>query len=346
MKPTVLIKNNLCSLKNYPNHSHTWVWSPEVHSKAQKEFWDQRKQQLRNHPLFVGDLEDIVPMDLKPDLLLGFDAWNEKNGFKEVGKQNRLFDTLKFDFTDSFSNFRKKAESHLPDYYEDAVLPWDQELKDHIKFYFGSKEMFPSHYFESRNALMGKGNFTSFSSYLSSGGLDVRYLYNCVKDYEKKKGANKSTYWIIFELLWREFFYWHYQKWGRHYFSKNGIKGELDFDSKSISVSSLLEMETPEFFKAALKDLIMTGLPSNRVRQMFASIWINDLNLPWLSGADLFEKHLLDYDVYSNYGNWMYLAGVGVDSRPKRYFDIEKQMKRYDPKNEYLDYWSKLHLEY
>ena len=105
-------------------------------------------------------------------------------------------------------------------------------------------------------------------------------------------------------------------------------------------------METPEFFKAALKDLIMTGLPSNRVRQMFASIWINDLNLPWLSGADLFEKHLLDYDVYSNYGNWMYLAGVGVDSRPKRYFDIEKQMKRYDPKNEYLDYWSKLHLEY
>ena len=91
-------------------------------------------------------------------------------------------------------------------------------------------------------------------------------------------------------------------------------------------------------------ELTQTGFLSNRGRQIFASIWINDLNLDWRSGAEFFESYLIDYDVYSNYGNWMYLAGVGVDSRGKRHFNIEKQLKSYDPSNEYIKTWSSLHM--
>jgi deoxyribodipyrimidine photo-lyase len=69
---------------------------------------------------------------------------------------------------------------------------------------------------------------------------------------------------------------------------------------------------------------------------MFASYWLNDLGLNWRAGADLFENHLIDYDVYSNYGNWMYLAGVGVDPRGKRYFNIDKQLSIYDPQGKYI----------
>jgi deoxyribodipyrimidine photo-lyase len=37
-----------------------------------------------------------------------------------------------------------------------------------------------------------------------------------------------------------------------------------------------------------------------------------------------FEQHLLDYDAAINWGNWQYLAGVGVDQYGKRHFDLGK----------------------
>ena len=169
----------------------------------------------------------------------------------------------------------------------------------------------------------------------------MKFLYNKVKDYEKLNGANKSTYWIIFELLWREFFYWLYQKHTTHFFSKNGIKGAYDFSNIShsfIDIEKLKQMGPP-FFRACVNELSQTGYLSNRARQIFASLWINDLKIDWRIGAKLFETYLIDYDVYSNYGNWMYLAGVGSDPRGKRYFNLEKQLKVYDPKGTYLKAW-------
>ena len=198
----------------------------------------------------------------------------------------------------------------------------------------------PSSYFETRNGLLGVEYSTQFSPYLSCGALDVRYLYNCVKNYEQEYGENKSTYWIVFELLWREFFYWHYQKHKALYFSENGLKGSPDFTPpKNFGLDELRNIDAPSFFKACLNELEKTGFLSNRARQIFASIWLNDLNLPWRSGALLFEHLLIDYDVYSNYGNWMYLAGVGVDPRGKRYFNVKRQLDMYDPRREYEAYW-------
>jgi deoxyribodipyrimidine photolyase len=34
-------------------------------------------------------------------------------------------------------------------------------------------------------------------------------VYHEIQRYEKQTGtANKSTYWVIFELIWRDFFRW------------------------------------------------------------------------------------------------------------------------------------------
>jgi deoxyribodipyrimidine photo-lyase len=49
---------------------------------------------------------------------------------------------------------------------------------------------------------------------------------------------------------------------------------------------------------------------------------------------------LIDYDVHSNYGNWMYLAGVGNDNRD-RTFNPEKQAEMYDPNQEFRNLWLK-----
>ena len=48
---------------------------------------------------------------------------------------------------------------------------------------------------------------------------------------------------------------------------------------------------------------------------------------------------LVDYDVYSNWGNWAYLAGVGNDARESRVFNPIRQSQMHDPDGEYVRFW-------
>ena len=51
---------------------------------------------------------------------------------------------------------------------------------------------------------------------------------------------------------------------------------------------------------------------SNRGRQNVASYLILDCGVDWRQGADYFESVLVDYDVCSNWGNWLSAAGLTV----------------------------------
>lgn len=59
----------------------------------------------------------------------------------------------------------------------------------------------------------------------------------------------------------------------------------------------------------------------------------------WRIGAEWFESYLDDYDVTSNWGNWQYQAGVGVDPRSARQFNIIKQGKDYDSQGAFVAHW-------
>ena len=309
-----------------------------VSTEQRKKFFNKRylglKQHLNECNLIIGE----GPLD---SLYLGPRAWIEINkypNFYDQG-QNRLFKELPFPIGNNFTSFRKRAEHLLPVAFENAIKPFDKEVLSEIDYYFYQTTL-PLTYFQERNGLVGRDYSSKMSAFLSCGALDVRYLYNEVKSFEKRVGANKSTYWLVFELLWREFFFWHYQVHQRKYFSLKGLKGELCFTNfKKYEIHELRNLSQSQFFTAALNELERTGFLSNRVRQMFASFWINDLELDWRSGAQLFEDYLIDYDVFSNYGNWMYLAGVGVDPRGKRYFNIQKQLSMYDPNGHYIKKW-------
>jgi deoxyribodipyrimidine photo-lyase len=90
---------------------------------------------------------------------------------------------------------------------------------------------------------------------------------------------------------------------------------------------------------ALMHQLVATGWMSNRGRQIVASCLVNELGLDWRYGAAFFEKHLLDFDVASNYGNWQYIAGVGADPRGGRHFNLEKQAALYDPDGRFTLRW-------
>ena len=345
MRKRLIMLNNVCFLAKFSTLYDEILYSPIFRSTVQKSFFKECFESIKQkYPLVIW-AEDVEIENT--DEILAWDADHEIKAFGDsiLPFQNRLFSSIDFELKGSFTSFKKMAEELLPDKFTDFIEPFNQKLILDLNYYFDEKKLAAT-YFETRNGLLGRDFSTKFSKYLSSGLLDVKYLYNRVKQFEEENDANKSTYWIIFELLWREFFYWHYQQHGRYYFSRTGIKeSSYDFTAvKLYTVEQLKGLTDIEFFHAALNELTQTGFLSNRVRQIFASIWINDLNLDWRSGAEFFESYLIDYDVYSNYGNWMYLAGVGVDPRGKRHFNIEKQLKSYDPSNKYIKTWSSLHL--
>jgi deoxyribodipyrimidine photo-lyase len=200
-----------------------------------------------------------------------------------------------------------------------------------------------STYKETRNGLIGADYSSKFSPWLAWGCISPRTIYWMIREYEELHGANDSTYWLIFELIWRDYFRFAMKKHKARFFLKGGIQGRAPKtrdDDKALQ--RWIDGKTGvDFVDANMNELRLTGFMSNRGRQNVASYLCNDLKLDWRYGAAYFEQELIDYDVASNWGNWAYLAGVGNDPRGNRYFDISKQARQYDAGGEYRRLWGR-----
>lgn len=197
-------------------------------------------------------------------------------------------------------------------------------------------------YKQTRNGLVGADYSSKLSPWLSTGCISAVEVYWEIKKYEDERVANDSTYWLFFELLWREFFRFVARRYGPKIFQRNGIKNSYEMMTRGDrkTFQSWKEGRTSNaFVNANMIELSRTGWMSNRGRQNVASFLVHDLGQQWLAGARHFEEHLIDYDPCSNYGNWMYLGGVGNDPRPKRAFNLEKQAEFYDPGETFRKLW-------
>jgi deoxyribodipyrimidine photo-lyase len=280
------------------------------------------------------------------------------------------------DIPDVFSNFRKKVEKDAtirtvfdkPERISSPKLPSAQfptldqlglsfleiDKRAAISFVGGESAALKRmrHYFEetkaisqykeTRNGLIGADYSSKFSAWLALGCLSPREIYFELKKYETQFGANDSTYWLIFELLWRDYFRFMMKKYSNKFFQQCGIQNKgISVNKHNIQLlQSWIDGTTGvDFVDANMLELQLTGFMSNRGRQNVASYLCNDLKLDWRYGAAYFEQQLIDYDVCSNWGNWAYLAGVGNDPRGNRYFNIDKQAQDYDKDKSYRKLW-------
>ena len=289
--------------------------------------------------------------------------------FLEVSN-NRLFRSEQFPFElselpDSFSKFRRKAEklkidsplsppNRLPPPITDP-LPLTQlgqgsksqalfmggEIAGvrHMQKYFQSD--LPSTYKQTRNGLDGMDYSTKFSPWLAQGCLSARRIIHRLNQYEDEVVSNDSTYWIYFELLWREYFQWYAEKHGEQMIAFSGIKDRSPNTSfYPERFQKWCQGTTPyPIVNACMRQLNATGYMSNRGRQLVASCFVHELSLDWRYGAAYMEQQLVDFDLGSNWGNWQYLAGVGADPRGHRQFDLNKQTQIYDPKQQFINRW-------
>lgn len=197
-------------------------------------------------------------------------------------------------------------------------------------------------YKETRNGMVGRDFSSKFSPFLALGCLSARQIYAEVQRFEDEVEANDSTYWLFFELLWREYFQWIALKHGKELFSAHGLQPEkpLKQGFNKRAFEKWINGNTGDpLVDANMNELAATGFMSNRGRQNVASYLVHDMGIDWRAGAAYFEQQLIDYDPASNYGNWLYNAGRGNDPRPFRKFNTKFQAERYDPDGSFVNTW-------
>jgi len=196
-------------------------------------------------------------------------------------------------------------------------------------------------YKQTRNGMLQPNDSSKFSPWLALGCLSPRQIWSEVQAYEQQVIRNESTYWLIFELLWRDYFRWIMTKHGWHLFRSAGLQGiSIPWNQDRSTFEAWCQGQTGyPLVDANMRELQETGFMSNRGRQNVASFLTKNLGIDWRMGAEWFESCLIDYDVASNWGNWNYAAGVGNDARGFRFFNILKQAKDYDPQGDYVKHW-------
>jgi deoxyribodipyrimidine photo-lyase len=229
-----------------------------------------------------------------------------------------------------------------PDGDERAALPFEggeTRALERLEEYVWERDRLRE-YKETRNGLVGADYSSKLSAWLARGCLSPRRIYEEVKRYEDERVSNDSTYWLVFELRWRDFFQFGFVKHGSGFFAPRGIRGvSREWRGRGERFERWRAGATGvPFVDAAMRELNATGYTSNRTRQNVASFLVDVLGVDWRLGAAYYEERLVDYDVASNWGNWAYQAGVGNDSRD-RYFNVLKQGKRYDPDGEFVRTW-------
>ena len=211
-------------------------------------------------------------------------------------------------------------------------------LKRVENYFFETENL--SEYKKTRNGLIGEGYSSKLSAWLANGSISARTIYWEVQNYEREVCKNEDTYWLIFELIWRDYFKYVSLKHGDKIFKLDGILGkQYEWKTNAKAFREWTNGNTREpFVNANMIELQRTGFMSNRGRQNVASYWAKEWEQDWRIAAKYFESMLIDYDVHSNYGNWMYNAGVGNDPRDRK-FNIKRQAETYDAQGKYQKLW-------
>jgi len=227
-------------------------------------------------------------------------------------------------------------------YLEPAFAGGERTALAHLARYFASD--LPQAYKATRNGLTGTDFSSKCSMWLASGALSVRQLAAEIDRHEARVGPNEGTEWLRLELLWRDYFRWLHLQHGAKLFRYRGLRDKVPppHHDPALFTRWCLGRTTEPLVDAAMHELLATGYLSNRLRQVVASYLIHELHGDWRAGAAWFEAQLIDYDVYNNQGNWLYIAGMGTDPRGGRRFNVQKQALEHDPDQSYQRLWQQV----
>jgi deoxyribodipyrimidine photo-lyase len=126
-------------------------------------------------------------------------------------------------------------------------------------------------YKETRNGLLGADYSSKLSPWLAHGCISPRTIAAAVAKYEATRLKNDSTYWLLFELMWRDFMRFYARKEGSAIYKAAGPRGHLGGGAswkRDLALESAWARGATgyPFVDAAMRELLTTGFQSNRMR--------------------------------------------------------------------------------
>jgi deoxyribodipyrimidine photo-lyase len=180
-------------------------------------------------------------------------------------------------------------------------------------------------YDKRRNALAEDGT-SRLSPYLRFGCISPRLL---LAELPSSSGAEE----LARQLCWRDFFAQLLHVHPRMRSEGLHDRGDWERDDEALERWRNAETGVP-VVDAAMRQLKREGWMPNRGRLIAAGYLTKTLGIDWREGERHFFELLVDGDPANNGGNWQWVAGVGVDTRP-RGFNAERQAERFDPDGRY-----------
>lgn len=173
-------------------------------------------------------------------------------------------------------------------------------------------------------------------------GLHLRFGTVSIRQAMATALKHKANKWLS-ELAWRDFYMmilWHFPHTPTKAFKPAYDNIQWRNNEKEFEAWCNGETGYP-LVDAGMKQLNETGFMHNRVRMVVASFLCKHLLIDWRWGEAYFAEKLLDYEQSSNVGGWQWACGSGNDAAPYfRVFNPELQLKKFDPKMEYVFKWA------
>lgn len=171
------------------------------------------------------------------------------------------------------------------------------------------------------------------STHLRFGTVSIRQVL---------AGLDGAQTTFLNELIWREFFMQILYFFP--YSAERSFKPAYDlirWENNDAEFLRWCEGKTGyPLVDAGMRQLLTTGVMHNRVRMVCASFLCKHLLIDWRLGEAWFAKHLLDFDLSANVGNWQWAAGSGCDAAPYfRVFNPGEQLRKFDPESAYVKTW-------
>ena len=183
----------------------------EVQDSLEENLWaiGQELRYYRGKMLYyTGDLPFPVPQT--PDVFTQYRKEVEK--IVSVRKPLPTPDQIPSSFDDlemgQLPSIEKLTDGQIADIDDRAAFHFpggeDQGLK-RLNDYIWETECIAT-YKKTRNELLGTNFSSKFSAYLAQGCLSPKQIYQQVEQFEQQIKKNSSTYWMKFELMWRDFY--------------------------------------------------------------------------------------------------------------------------------------------
>lgn len=170
------------------------------------------------------------------------------------------------------------------------------------------------------------------SAHIKFGTLSIREIYH----YFKKLKYDS----LISQLYWNEFYDYllYHLPYERTLGNSNFKEINIQWENNNAYLEAWKQGRTGfPFIDAGMRQLLAEGYMHNRARMAVANFLAFILHIDWRKGEMHFAKHLVDYDVAQNNGNWQWSTGVGVDrSGYLRIFNPYTQSTKHDINCEYI----------